>query len=98
MAYLALYRRFRPSTLDEVVRQEHIVTVLKNQIETGRIGHAYLFCGPRGTGKNEYRQNFRRRHQLRASRKRFSLRKVRGLPRPCGAFQSRYFRDRRGFQ
>ena len=48
MAYLALYRMFRPTTLDDVVRQEHIVTVLKNQIDTGRVGHAYLFCGPRG--------------------------------------------------
>ena len=38
MAYLALYRIFRPATLSDVVRQEHIVTVLKNQIETGRIG------------------------------------------------------------
>lgn len=58
MAYLALYRRFRPATLDEVVRQEHIVTVLKNQIETGRIGHAYLFCGPRGTGKTSIAKIF----------------------------------------
>jgi DNA polymerase-3 subunit gamma/tau len=40
MAYLALYRMFRPSTLDDVVRQEHIVTVLKNQIDTNRVGHA----------------------------------------------------------
>lgn len=51
MAYLALYRTFRPSTLNELVRQEHIVKILTNQIETGRVGHAYLFCGPRGTGK-----------------------------------------------
>ena len=51
MAYLALYRTFRPSTLSELVRQEHIVKILTNQIETGRVGHAYLFCGPRGTGK-----------------------------------------------
>ncbi len=51
MAYQALYRAFRPSTLDGLVRQEHIVKILKNQIETGRVGHAYLFCGPRGTGK-----------------------------------------------
>ncbi len=58
MGYLALYRRFRPTTLDEVVRQEHIVTVLKNQIETGRIGHAYLFCGPRGTGKTSIAKIF----------------------------------------
>ena len=51
MAYLAFYRTFRPTSFDSVVRQEHIVKILKNQIETGRIGHAYLFCGPRGTGK-----------------------------------------------
>ena len=58
MAYLALYRMFRPTTLDDVVRQEHIVTVLKNQIETGRVGHAYLFCGPRGTGKTSIAKIF----------------------------------------
>lgn len=51
MAYLAFYRTFRPTTFDSVVRQEHIVKILKNQIETDKIGHAYLFCGPRGTGK-----------------------------------------------
>lgn len=58
MAYLALYRAFRPKTLNEVVRQEHIVTVLKNQIATDRIGHAYLFCGPRGTGKTSIAKIF----------------------------------------
>ena len=58
MAHLALYRAFRPSTLDDVVRQEHIVTVLKNQIESGNIGHAYLFCGPRGTGKTSVAKIF----------------------------------------
>ena len=58
MAYLALYRAFRPTTLNDVVRQEHIVTVLKNQISTGRIGHAYLFCGPRGTGKTSIAKIF----------------------------------------
>ncbi|MBQ9728639.1 MAG: DNA polymerase III subunit gamma/tau [Clostridia bacterium] len=58
MAYLALYRMFRPTSLNDVVRQEHIVTVLKNQIKTGRIGHAYLFCGPRGTGKTSIAKIF----------------------------------------
>ncbi|MBQ8886050.1 MAG: DNA polymerase III subunit gamma/tau [Clostridia bacterium] len=58
MAYLALYRMFRPATLKDVVRQEHIVTILKNQIETGKIGHAYLFCGPRGTGKTSVAKIF----------------------------------------
>ena len=58
MAYLALYRMFRPTSLDDVVRQEHIVTVLKNQIQTGRVGHAYLFCGPRGTGKTSIAKIF----------------------------------------
>lgn len=58
MAYQALYRTFRPKTLDDVVRQEHVVTILKHQIETGKIGHAYLFCGPRGTGKTSVAKIF----------------------------------------
>jgi DNA polymerase-3 subunit gamma/tau len=49
--YIAIYRRFRPETFDEVLGQSHIVRVLKNQIQTGNIGHAYLFSGTRGTGK-----------------------------------------------
>ncbi len=51
MAYTALYRKFRPNEFEEVKGQEHIVTTLKNQIKADRIGHAYLFCGTRGTGK-----------------------------------------------
>ena len=51
MSYTALYRKWRPSTFDEVKGQDHIVTTLKNQIKNDRIGHAYLFCGTRGTGK-----------------------------------------------
>lgn len=51
MSYVALYRKWRPDEFDEVKGQEHIVTTLKNQITHDRIGHAYLFCGTRGTGK-----------------------------------------------
>ena len=51
MSYTALYRKFRPVCFEDVKGQEHIVTTLRNQIKAERIGHAYLFCGTRGTGK-----------------------------------------------
>ncbi len=47
----ALYRKWRPHLWDEVVGQEHVVRTLQNAIRTGRVGHAYLLAGPRGTGK-----------------------------------------------
>ena len=47
MSYVALYRKFRPSTFEEVKGQDHIVKTLKNQMRTDRLGHAYLFCGVR---------------------------------------------------
>lgn len=51
MAYKALYRTYRPSTFEEVAGQQHIVKTLKNALKTGKLAHAYLFTGPRGTGK-----------------------------------------------
>lgn len=51
MAYQALYRKWRPDNFNDVKGQDHIVTTLKNQIKSDRIGHAYLFTGTRGTGK-----------------------------------------------
>lgn len=51
MSYTALYRKFRPQQFEDVKGQEHIVTTLQNQMKADRIGHAYLFCGTRGTGK-----------------------------------------------
>ncbi|MCH5180086.1 MAG: DNA polymerase III subunit gamma/tau [Erysipelotrichales bacterium] len=51
MAYKALYRTYRPSTFEEVAGQRHIVKTLQNAFSTNKIAHAYLFCGPRGTGK-----------------------------------------------
>ncbi len=51
MAYQAIYRKWRPTVFDDVVGQEHITETLKNQLKTGKLAHAYLFCGTRGTGK-----------------------------------------------
>ncbi|NQS75696.1 MAG: DNA polymerase III subunit gamma/tau [Peptococcaceae bacterium] len=51
MTYLALYRKWRPQTFGEIIGQEHIIRTLKNAVESSRTGHAYLFCGTRGTGK-----------------------------------------------
>ena len=58
MSYTALYRKFRPGGFDEVKGQDHIVTTLKNQIKSNRIGHAYLFTGTRGTGKTSVAKIF----------------------------------------
>lgn len=60
MSYTALYRKFRPSRFEDVKGQEHIVTTLQNQIRADRIGHAYLFCGTRGTGKTSIAKIFAR--------------------------------------
>lgn len=60
MAYLALYRRFRPSGFDSLVGQDHVVRTLVNQIKTDKVGHAYLFCGARGTGKTSAAKIFAR--------------------------------------
>lgn len=58
MSYLALYRKYRPQTFDEVVGQDSITRILKNQIKYNRIGHAYLFSGIRGTGKTSLAKIF----------------------------------------
>ena len=58
MSYTAMYRRFRPTCFEEVKGQDAIVTTLRNQIKADRIGHAYLFCGTRGTGKTSIAKLF----------------------------------------
>lgn len=58
MSYTALYRKWRPAAFEDVKGQDHIVQTLKNQIISGRIGHAYLFCGTRGTGKTSIAKIF----------------------------------------
>ena len=58
MSYQALYRKWRPDNFNDVKGQDTIVTTLRNQINADRIGHAYLFCGTRGTGKTSVAKIF----------------------------------------
>ncbi|MBQ0017368.1 MAG: DNA polymerase III subunit gamma/tau, partial [Clostridiales bacterium] len=60
MSHLVLYRNFRPKTFDEVIGQDHIVKTLTSQVENKSFGHAYLFCGTRGTGKTSCAKIFAR--------------------------------------
>lgn len=60
MAYVSIYRKYRPYNFDGIVGQEHIVRILRNQIKTDTIGHAYLFTGTRGTGKTSIAKIFAR--------------------------------------
>lgn len=60
MDYIALYRKYRPQTFDDVVGQENITDILKHQIQNNHVGHAYLFCGGRGTGKTSTAKIFSR--------------------------------------
>jgi len=60
MSYLALYRKYRPKTFDEIVGQKAVVAALRNQVKYNQIGHAYLFTGTRGTGKTSMAKVFAR--------------------------------------
>lgn len=60
MSYIALYRKWRPVTFEDVVEQSGVVSILKNAVKQDRIGHAYLFCGVRGTGKTTIAKIFSR--------------------------------------
>ena len=55
MAYQALYRQWRPKDFSSMVAQEAVISTLRNQVMSGRVAHAYLFCGSRGTGKTTSR-------------------------------------------
>ena len=60
MGYQALYRRYRPARFEDFVGQEAVIKTLRSQVMSGRIAHAYLFCGPRGTGKTSTAKVFAR--------------------------------------
>lgn len=60
MSYTALYRKWRPLVFEDVVEQEHVVRTIKNTVKSGRVAHAYLFCGTRGTGKTTMAKIFAR--------------------------------------
>ncbi|MEI2699768.1 MAG: hypothetical protein V9E94_16050 [Microthrixaceae bacterium] len=65
MAHQSLYRRYRPRRFDEVRGQEHVIAALRNAVRNQSEGHAYLFSGPRGTGKTSTRAHPREGPQLR---------------------------------
>ena len=60
MSYVALYRKYRPLSFESMVGQEHVTKILRNQIETGKVSHAYIFSGTRGTGKTTAAKVFAR--------------------------------------
>ena len=60
MAYISLYRKYRPATFESIVGQENVTRILQNQIKSGKISHAYIFSGSRGTGKTSAAKVFAR--------------------------------------
>ena len=65
--YIVSARKYRPATFESVVGQRALTTTLKNAIATGKLAHAYLFCGPRGVGKTTCARIFAKNHQLPVS-------------------------------
>ena len=62
--YIVSARKYRPTSFDSVVGQKALTTTLKNAIAGGKLAHAYLFCGPRGVGKNDFGAHFCQDNQL----------------------------------
>ena len=97
MSYTALYRKFRPDEFEDVKGQDAIVRTLKNQINADRIGHAYLFCGTRGTGKTTVAKIFAKA-VLRTSGRRKSVRGVRNVQVDRSGYIDERDRDRCGIE
>ncbi len=98
MSYTALYRKFRPQEFEDVKGQDHIVRTLKNQINADRIGHAYLFCGTRGTGKTTIAKIFAKGSQLRTSCRRKPVWRMCKLQGDCSGKIHECDRDRCGIE
>ena len=97
MGYQALYRRYRPARFEDFVGQEAVIKTLRSQIMSGRIAHAYLFCGTRGTGKTSTAKVFARAVNCEHPEN-GSLRRVPHLQGAGGGKQPRYSGNRRGQQ
>jgi len=80
MTHLSWYRKYRPQTFDDVVGQPHIQQTLRNAVADGAVAHAYLFTGPRGTGKTTTARILAKGPQLRAGPYRRSRRHLRAVP------------------
>ena len=82
MAYQSLYRKYRPQRFGELIGQEHLTAALRMAVREGRVGHAYLFSGPRGTGKTTTARILAKAiNCLRPRRRRRAVRRVRELRR-----------------
>lgn len=99
MEYMALYRKYRPARLSDLVGQQHVAKTLLNALENHRVAHAYIFTGPRGTGKTSAALIYEPRRQLpKPHAGGRALRPVRGLPANCARRFNGRFGNRRGQQ
>ena len=80
----SLYTKYRPKTFEEVVGQEHVVETLKRAVLEGKVSHAYLFCGPRGTGKTTMARILAKALMCQRGAGHLPGRHLRGVPAHCG--------------
>lgn len=98
MGYQALYRRYRPTRFEDFVGQEAVIKTLRSQIMSGRIAHAYLFCGTRGTGKTSTAKVLARAVNCEHPENGDPLRRMSDMSGSFGRKQSGHSGNRRGEQ